>query len=38
MFYKKFGSAAGLYELGEAISGEEHIQRMSGSLRITQEK
>jgi hypothetical protein len=38
LFYKKFGSAAGLYELGEAISGEQHIERLSGSLRITQEK
>lgn len=38
MFYKKFGSAAGLYELGQVISGKEHIQMMSGSIRITQEK
>lgn len=38
MFYKKFGSAAGLYELGQAIAGEEHINKMSGTLRITQEK
>lgn len=38
MFYKKFGSAAGLYELGQAISGEESIKGMSGSLQITQEK
>ena len=38
MFYKKFGSAAGLYELGKAISGEDQIKKMSGSLRITQEK
>ena len=38
MFYKKFGSAAGLYELGEAVSGEEYINRMSGSLRITPEE
>ena len=37
MFYKKFGSAAGLYELGQAISGEEQIQEMSGSIRVTQE-
>jgi hypothetical protein len=38
MFYDKFGSASGLYELGDAISGAEHIRSMSGSLRITQEK
>ena len=38
MFYKKFGSAAGLYELGEAISGQQHIEKLSGLLRITQEK
>lgn len=38
MFYKKFGSASGLYELGEAVSGEDSITRMSGSVRITQEK
>jgi len=38
MFYKKFGSAPGLYELGQAISGEERIRGMSVSLQITQEK
>lgn len=38
MFYKKFGSAAGLYVLGQAVSGEEDIQKMSGSLRITREE
>jgi hypothetical protein len=34
MFYGKFGSAAGLYELGHAISGSEHIRGMSGTIRI----
>lgn len=34
MFYKKFGSARGLYELGEAVSGSEYIQNMSGEIRI----
>jgi len=34
MFYKDFGSAAGLYELGRAISGSEHIQTMSGTIQI----
>lgn len=38
MFYKTFGSAAGLYQLGEAVSGAEHIPRMSGSLRLTRER
>jgi len=38
MFYKKFGSASGLYELGQAISGEDGIKGFSRSLRITQEK
>jgi len=34
MFYGSFGSAAGLYELGHAISGSEYIQRMSGTIQI----
>eukprot|EP01156_Anaeramoeba_ignava_P011866 Anaeramoba_ignava/a485760_15.p3 GENE.a485760_15~~a485760_15.p3 ORF type:complete len:137 (-),score=11.45 a485760_15:418-828(-) len=34
MFYKDFGSAAGLYELGEVILGEEHIKNMSGMIEI----
>ena len=34
MFYASFGSAAGLYELGHAISGSEHIQAMSGTIQI----
>ncbi len=34
MFYKKFGSASGLYELGEAVSGSENIQKMSGKIEI----
>ena len=34
MFYGKFGSAAGLYELGHAISGSEHIREMSGTIQI----
>ena len=34
MFYGDFGSAAGLYELGHAISGGEHINKMTGTLRI----
>jgi hypothetical protein len=34
MFYGRFGAAAGLYELGRAISGSEHIQSLSGTIRI----
>lgn len=36
MFYGSFGSAAGLYELGHAISGGEHVREMSGKIRIEQ--
>jgi len=34
MFYKDFGSASGLYELGHAISGSEYITEMSGTIQI----
>jgi hypothetical protein len=34
MFYGNFGSAAGLYELGHAISGSEYIQGMPGTIQI----
>lgn len=34
MFYADFGSAAGLYELGQAVSGIETIQSLSGTIRI----
>jgi hypothetical protein len=34
MFYERFGSAAGLYELGHAISGSEYIRSMSGTIQI----
>lgn len=34
MFYDSFGSASGLYELGHAISGSEHIGNMSGTIQI----
>ena len=34
MFYKDFGSAPGLHELGQAVSGDEFIQGMSGTIRI----
>jgi hypothetical protein len=34
MFYGNLGSAAGLYELGYAVSGNEYIQGMSGTIRI----
>ena len=34
MFYGRFGPAAGLYELGHAISGSEYIRGMSGTIQI----
>lgn len=34
MFYGSFGSASGLYELGHALSGSEHIRNMSGTIQI----
>ncbi len=34
MFYDKFGSAGGLYELGNVVSGGEHIKNMSGTIII----
>lgn len=34
MFYGSFDSAPGLYKLGEAISGSEHIKGMSGKIEI----
>lgn len=35
MFYDNFGSSGGLYELGQAVSGEELIESMSGTVEIT---
>lgn len=34
MFYKDFGSASGLYELGKVVSGKEYIKDMSGTILI----
>jgi hypothetical protein len=34
MFYGRFGSAAGLYELGHAVSGSEYIRGLSGTIQI----
>lgn len=34
MFYDSFGSASGLYELGYAVSGSEHINEMTGTIQI----
>lgn len=34
MFYGSFGSASGLYELGRAVQGSEHIRSLSGTIRI----
>ena len=35
MFYGYYGSASGLYELGKAVSGIEHIVNMSGTIQIS---
>jgi len=34
MFYKPFGSASGLYKLGEAIEGADNIRGMSGTITV----
>ena len=34
LFYDSFGSASGLYELGNVISGGEHIKNISGTIQI----
>ncbi len=36
MYYDDFGSYSGLYELGSAVSGEEYISSLSGTVTITQ--
>ncbi|MFW9771461.1 MAG: cyclophilin-like fold protein, partial [Candidatus Thorarchaeota archaeon] len=33
LFYDSFGYASGLYELGNVISGGEHIKNMSGTIQ-----
>jgi hypothetical protein len=38
MFYARFGSAAGLYELGHAVQGEEHINDLSGTVQVEKYK
>ncbi|MCB1759906.1 MAG: hypothetical protein KDI68_09045 [Gammaproteobacteria bacterium] len=37
MFYASFGSAAGLYELGHVVFGQEQIEELSGTIRIEKE-
>lgn len=37
MFYDNFGFATGLYELGYAVSGKEHISGMTGIILIEKE-
>ncbi|WP_204936630.1 cyclophilin-like fold protein [Methanococcus maripaludis] len=34
MFYGNFGTAGGLYELGNVVSGGEHIKNISGTITI----
>lgn len=36
MFYDYFGKGGGLYELGEVVSGEEDIEKLSGEIEITE--
>lgn len=36
IFYDRFGPATGLYELGQAISGIEHIAGLNGEIRVCQ--
>ncbi len=38
MFYEDFGKAGGLYELGLAVSGSDHIRNMSGTITIEQDE
>ena len=35
MFYDAFGRGSGLYELGEAVSGEEMIEMLSGTIEVS---
>lgn len=37
MFYKDFGTAGGLYDLGEVISGKDNIKNLSGTITIEKE-
>lgn len=37
MYYGSFGSYPGLYIMGEAAKGAEHIQSLSGTITITAE-
>ena len=34
MFYDSFGSASGLYELGHAVRGGEHLRSLRGDIRV----
>jgi hypothetical protein len=38
IFYDGFGPASGLHDLGNVISGGEHIRNMSGTIHITKVK
>ena len=37
MFHVPFGRGAGLYELGHAVSGQEHVRRLSGTITVARE-
>lgn len=34
MFYKDYGKGSSLYELGECISGEDDIEKLSGTIKV----
>ncbi len=36
MYYRDFGAYPGLYELGQAVSGTDEIESLSGTLQITE--
>lgn len=35
LFYAHFGKGSNLYELGKAVSGEEYIETLKGTIEIT---
>lgn len=37
MFYKDFGSASGLYDLGSVVSGKDFIKKLDGKIKISKQ-
>lgn len=35
MFYEPFGQGSGLYELGQAVSGMDEIEQLTGTITVT---